>query len=294
MKWARVARTNSIVPVYMFEHEKIAAWCSSCWRLLSPPRPRHVCGHEQSFPASVVPPRNHTQANHQNSPVDIHSVGYLARGLHPHHKVSSTDKPSMSFSSDGPLMDNKACKKDHITAKTYPSVEGRHKYPSRHRRPWRPEKVHNNTTRRWEHSEHNNLAQREPIIVCFTTSRPMFPATSTNDPVPVGRCLSQHVRKAPVTAEQHSDNAEVISSCLQATHCRSPFYCRCKARLATLPSAEGALKWSISGSLLGSQTKKRMRNGAAAIRGRVRRSCCNVDLVIERKNGTIQKHNDFP
>ena len=157
-------------------------------------------------------------------------------------------------------------KKDHITAKTYPIVEGRHKYPSRHRRPWRPGKVHNNTTRRWEHGEHNNLAQREPIIVCFTTSRPMFPATSTNNPVPVGRCLSQHARKAPITAEQHSDNAEVISSCLQATHSRSPLYCRCKVRLATLPSAEGALKWSISVSLLGSHTKQRKRNGAAAIR----------------------------
>ena len=125
MKCARVARTNSIVPVYMFEHEKIAAWRTSCFmcrRLLSPPRQRHVCGHEQSFPANVVAPRNHTQANHQNSPVDIHRVGYLAHRLHPHHKVSSTDKPSMSFSSDGPRMDNKACKKDHITAKTYPKL----------------------------------------------------------------------------------------------------------------------------------------------------------------------------
>ena len=68
MKWARVARTNSIVPVYMFEHEKIAAWRSSCFmckRLLSPRRQRHVCGHEQSFPANVVAPRNHTQAFHQ-------------------------------------------------------------------------------------------------------------------------------------------------------------------------------------------------------------------------------------
>ena len=201
MKWARVARTNSIVPVYLFEHEKIAAWCSSCFmckHLLSPPRPQHVCGHEQSFPVSVVAPRNHTQANHQNSPVDIHSVGYLARGLHPHHKVSSTDKSLMSLSSDGPLMDNKSCKKDDITAKTCPIVERRHKYPSRHRRPWRPEEMHTNTTRLWEHSERNNLAQREPSIVCFATSRPMFPATSTNNPVPVGRCFSQHARKAPI------------------------------------------------------------------------------------------------
>ena len=244
MKWARVARTNSIVPVCMFEHEKIAAWCSSCFmckRLLSPPR-QNVCGHEQSFPDSVAAPHNHTQANHQHSPVDIQSVGYLTRGLHPHHKVSSTDKSSMFFSSDGPLMNNKAWKKDHITAKTCPIVEGRHKYPSRHRRSWRPEKVHYNTTCRWEHSELNNLAQRESSIVCFTTSRPMFPATSANNPVPVGRCFSQHAKKTPITAEQRSDNAEVISSCLQATHSRSPLCCRCKARLATLQSAEGALK----------------------------------------------------
>ena len=135
--------------------------------------------------------------------------------------------------------------------------------------------MHSNTTRRWEHSEHNNLAEREPSIVCFTTSSPMFPATSTNNPVPVGRCFSQHARKAPITAEQHSDNAEVISSCLQATHSRSPLYCRCKARLATLPSAEVALKWYTSVSLLGSHTKQRTRNGAAA-----RRAACGDHVAM--------------
>ena len=83
----------------------------------------------------------------------------------------------MSLSSDGPLMDNKACKKDDITAKTYPIVAGRHKYPCRHRRPWRPEKVHNNTTRRWEHSERNNLAQREPSIVCFNDEQTDVPSS---------------------------------------------------------------------------------------------------------------------
>ena len=198
----------------------------------------------------------------------------------------------MSLSSDGPLMDNKACKKDDITAKTFPIVAGRHKYPCRHRRPWRPEKVHNNTTRRWEHSERNNLAQREPSIVCFTTSRPMFPAASTNNQVPVGRCFSQHARNAPITAEQRSDNAEVISSCLQATHSRSPLYCRCKARLATLPSTEGALNWSISVSLLANKAthEKRWR----CDQGCALRSCCNVDLVIESKDGTVQKQNDVP
>ena len=59
-----------------------------------------------------------------------------------------------------------------------------------------------------------------------------------------------------------SDNAEVI----WATHSRSPLYCCCKARLTTLPSAEAALKGSISVSLLGSHTEQRMRNDAAAMR----------------------------
>ena len=128
------------------------------------------------------------------------------------------------------------------------------KYPSRHRRPWRPEKVHGNTTRCWEHSERNNLAQREPNIVCFTTSRPMFPATSTNNPVPVGRCFSQHAKKAPITAEQHSDNAEVDRRCTAVVK-RASGRSQVRRVHSNAPSASPC-----------SHTKQRIRTGGAAMR----------------------------
>ena len=150
-KRARVARPNSMVLVS----------CSSLRRsVLTAVRAR-----------CAVAPRNHRQTS-PNPPVNVHSLGYLAHAMCPQQRLSSVAlrapvcltpnrraphrcRPNHAvtfWSASGPSIEQRSkCSSvhgqiglcisslsDQLLRVNTARKDGRHKYPSRRRRPWRP------------------------------------------------------------------------------------------------------------------------------------------------------------